>query len=186
MYKVVRQGQGGAHPTDADVALVNYEGKLLNGDTFDKSAQPTPMPVKSVVPGFSEALKLLTKGAKYRFWIKPSLAYGDKANGPIPANSTLVFDVELLDFMSRIRAAPADADAADDAAAGRRHARCRWCRPQGGRPRRPDPLSSCRAAPPAPRRSGTFPMATVPPTPKSPLTRSRSSMSRSAWSSACC
>ena len=99
-YKVLEKGQpNGAKPTDADVALVNYEGKLLNGTTFDKSQQPTPMPVASVVPGFSEALKLMPKGAKYRVWLKPSLGYGDKAVGPIPANSTLVFDVELIDFL---------------------------------------------------------------------------------------
>jgi FKBP-type peptidyl-prolyl cis-trans isomerase FkpA len=99
-YKVLEPGKPGApKPTDADVALINYEGKLLNGTTFDKSQQPTPMPVAAVVPGFSEALKLMPKGAKYRVWIKPSLGYGDKASGPIPANSTLVFDIDLLDFL---------------------------------------------------------------------------------------
>ncbi len=99
-YKVLEPGQaGGAKPTDTDVALVSYEGKLLNGTTFDKSQQPTPFPVAGVVPGFSEVLKLMPKGAKYRVWMKPSLGYGDKATGAIPANSTLVFDVELLDFL---------------------------------------------------------------------------------------
>ena len=99
-YKVLTPGKpGAAKPTDADVALINYEGKLLDGTTFDKSQQPTPMPVAAVVPGFSEALKLMPKGSKYRFWMKPALGYGDKASGPIPANSTLVFDVELLDFL---------------------------------------------------------------------------------------
>ena len=97
-YKVLTPGTGPS-PTDTDVALVNYEGKLLDGKTFDKSQQPTPFPVTGVVPGFSEGLKLMAKGAKYRFWIKPGLAYGEKATGPIPANSTLVFDVELLDFL---------------------------------------------------------------------------------------
>ena len=98
-YKVLTPGAGGATPTDQDVALVNYEGKLTDGTVFDKSQQPTPMPVTAVVPGFSEALKLMPKGAKYRFWIKPSLAYGDEASGPIPAHSVLVFDVELIDFL---------------------------------------------------------------------------------------
>jgi FKBP-type peptidyl-prolyl cis-trans isomerase FkpA len=98
-YKVLERGTGTAKPTDTDVALVEYEGKLLNGTTFDKSQQPTPMPVAGVVPGFSEALKLMPKGAKYRVWIKPSLGYGDKATGPIPANSVLVFDLKLLDFL---------------------------------------------------------------------------------------
>ena len=98
-YKVLEKGTGTAKPTDTDVALVEYEGKLLNGTTFDKSQQPTPMPVAGVVPGFSEAMKLMPKGSKYRVWIKPSLGYGDKATGPIPANSTLVFDIKLLDFL---------------------------------------------------------------------------------------
>lgn len=99
-YKRLAAGPAGApRPTDADVALIQYEGKLLNGTTFDKSTRPTPMPVTGVVPGFSEALKLMAKGSKYRFWLPPKLGYGDKAVGPIPANSTLVFDVELLDFL---------------------------------------------------------------------------------------
>lgn len=97
-YQILSPGAG-AKPTDSDVVLVNYEGKLLDGTTFDKSQQPTPFPVTGVVKGFSEGLKLMPKGAKYRFWIKPSLGYGDKASGPIPANSVLVFDVELLDFL---------------------------------------------------------------------------------------
>ncbi|MGH6614546.1 FKBP-type peptidyl-prolyl cis-trans isomerase [Sphingomonas sp.] len=102
-YKIVAPGSGDARPTDTDVVLVNYEGKLTNGTTFDKSQQPTPFPVTGVVPGFSEALKLMPKGAKYRFWVKPSLGYGDKVTGPIPANSVLIFDVELLDFISQAK-----------------------------------------------------------------------------------
>ena len=59
----------------------------------------TPLPVAGMIKGFSEGLKLMPKGAKYRFWISPELGYGEAANGPIPANSTLVFDVELVDFI---------------------------------------------------------------------------------------
>jgi len=99
-YQVLKAGEGkGNQPTDTDVALINYEGRLVDGTVFDKSQQPTPLPVAGVVPGFSEGLKLMHKGAKYRFWIKPELGYGERANGPIPANSTLVFDVELQDFI---------------------------------------------------------------------------------------
>ncbi|HEU0067478.1 MAG TPA: FKBP-type peptidyl-prolyl cis-trans isomerase [Sphingomonas sp.] len=99
-YKVISPGSGGPRPTGTDVTLVNYEGRLLDGTTFDKSERPTPMPLNGVVPGFSEALKLMPKGAKYRFWIPPALAYGAETKGPIPANSTLVFDVELIDFIN--------------------------------------------------------------------------------------
>jgi hypothetical protein len=103
-YQVLKAAPAGAaRPTDADIALVNYEGKLLNGKTFDKSQQPTPFPVApgATVPGFSEAMKLVPKGGRYRFWLKPELAYGAEAKGDaIPANSTLVFDIEMLDFKS--------------------------------------------------------------------------------------
>ena len=99
-YQVVKPGAPGAlHPADTDIALVQYTGRLTDGTVFDKSERPTPFPVNAVVPGFSEGLKLMTKGAKYRFWIKPELGYGAEAKGPIPANSTLEFDVELVDFL---------------------------------------------------------------------------------------
>ena len=99
-YKILTKGDGGAKPTDQDVAFVTYEGKLADGTTFDKSEQPVPFPVSGVVPGFSEALKLMTKGAKFRLWIKPSLGYGAEAKGPIPANSVLLFDLEMHGFLS--------------------------------------------------------------------------------------
>jgi len=99
-YKVIKDANG-PKPTDSDVALVNYTGTLTNGTVFDKSTRPTPLPVTGMIPGFSEALKLMPKGSKYRFWLKPSLAYGDVAQGPIPAHSVLVFDVELVDFKSQ-------------------------------------------------------------------------------------
>lgn len=104
-YRILTPGDGKAHPTDADVTLVNYEGKLRDGTTFDKSERPTPMPVAAVVPGFSEGLKVLTKGAKARFWIKPELGYKDEEKRDqtgkvvLPANSVLIFDVELVDFL---------------------------------------------------------------------------------------
>jgi FKBP-type peptidyl-prolyl cis-trans isomerase FkpA len=107
-YQVLTAGQGDAKPTDTDVTLVNYTGKLLDGSTFDQSQQPTPMPVSGVVPGFAEALKLMPKGSKYRFWIKPELGYGAPRPAGAPplegkaaelAKQVLVFDVELLDFL---------------------------------------------------------------------------------------
>ena len=98
-YKVLTPGQDDAKPTDQDIALVNYEGRLIDGTSFDRSTQPTPMPVAGVVPGFAEGLKLMARGAKYRLLIKPELGYGSQASGPIPANSVLVFDVEMLDFL---------------------------------------------------------------------------------------
>jgi FKBP-type peptidyl-prolyl cis-trans isomerase len=102
-YRVIKLATG-AHPTDSDIALVNYEGKLVDGTSFDKSTQPTPMPVSAVVPGFSEALKLMAKGETLRVWIPSRLAYGDEDQRDgqgkvvIPGKSTLVFDIELVDF----------------------------------------------------------------------------------------
>ncbi|MGN6817508.1 MAG: FKBP-type peptidyl-prolyl cis-trans isomerase [Sphingomonas sp.] len=99
-FKELEPGKGG-HPTDSDVALITYEGKLLDGSTFDMSARPVAFPVREGVPGFVEGLKLMSKGGKYRLWIPGKLGYGDKAVGPIPANATLVFDVRLIDFISQ-------------------------------------------------------------------------------------
>lgn len=96
----------GASPTDSDVALVMYKGSLRNGEEFDASPQPTPLPVAGMIPGFTEALKLMKKGGKYRIWIKPELGYGSEAKTDprtgaerIPANSLLVFEVELMEFL---------------------------------------------------------------------------------------
>lgn len=100
-YKVLEKGTGGTTPTDADITLVEYAGKLRDGREFDASQRPTPMPVAGVVPGFSEGLKLMPKGSKYRFWIKPELGYGERTPDPnrLPPNSVLVFDVKLVDFL---------------------------------------------------------------------------------------
>ena len=98
-YRLLKAGDGKDHPTDQDVALINYIGKLRDGSTFDASKQPTPLPVAGSIKGFSEGLKLMTKGARYRFWVKPELGYGSQGAGPIPPDSVLVFDVDLVDFL---------------------------------------------------------------------------------------
>jgi hypothetical protein len=98
-YKVLEEGTG-ASPTTSDIALVGYKGTLLDGTVFDENPQ-APMPVDGVVPGFSEGLQKMKKGGKYRLWIPAALGYGDRAAGPIPAGSVLVFDVTLHDFRSK-------------------------------------------------------------------------------------
>jgi FKBP-type peptidyl-prolyl cis-trans isomerase len=100
-YKVLTPSSETVRPVADDVALVMYKGSLADGTVFDQSEQPTPMEISGVVPGFSEALTLMARGAKYRVWIKPSLGYGDQATGPIPANSVLVFDIEMIDWKTR-------------------------------------------------------------------------------------
>lgn len=105
-YKVLQTGEGKS-PTDADVVLVNYTGKLKDGTVFDQNPQAA-MPVSGVVPGFSEGLKLMQRGGKYRLWIPAALGYGpeDQRNPQtgqvaIPGGSELIFDVELLEYKSR-------------------------------------------------------------------------------------
>ena len=90
----------GASPTMQDVALINYKGTLPDGQVFDQ-AQFTPMPLEGVVPGFSKALLQMQKGGKYKVVIPSALAYGEKGSGPIPPNTDLTFEIELLDFTSR-------------------------------------------------------------------------------------
>lgn len=98
-YKVLKPGEG-ASPMATDTALVKYKGTTRDGNVFDENEQ-TPMPVGGVVPGFSEALQLMQKGGEYRIWIPSELGYGEQSPGPeLPANSILIFDVTLLDFIS--------------------------------------------------------------------------------------
>lgn len=101
-YKLIKAGQPGApRPTDADVVRVQYRGRLLDGSVFDQSQQPAVLPVTGVVPGFSEALKLMPRGSVYRFWIPGRLGYGatPPPGSPIGPDATLVFDVALIDFI---------------------------------------------------------------------------------------
>ena len=98
--KTIKPGEGPS-PTATDTALVKYEGTLRDGTVFDANEQ-TPMPVGGVVPGFSEALQLMQKGGEYKIWIPSELAYGEASPGPeLPANSLLIFDVSLLDFITQ-------------------------------------------------------------------------------------
>jgi FKBP-type peptidyl-prolyl cis-trans isomerase FkpA len=98
MYQVVKVGEGPS-PTAQDVALVNYKGRLTNGTQFDAN-EKTPFPVSGVIPGFTEGLQKMQRGGSYRLCIPAALGYGAVANERIPANSTLIFDVDLLDFKS--------------------------------------------------------------------------------------
>lgn len=98
-YAIVKAGSGGM-PGDSDIALVNYKGYLgETGVPFD-DAGPIPIPVGQVIPGFAEGLKLMQRGGSYKLCIPAVLGYGDKGAGPIPANSTLVFLIDLIDFRS--------------------------------------------------------------------------------------
>ncbi|WP_454886246.1 FKBP-type peptidyl-prolyl cis-trans isomerase [Sphingomonas oryzagri] len=101
-YEVLAPGAGNS-PGPQDIVLIDYDGKLLDGTTFDSTAQhgqPAVMPVAGSIPGFSEGLQLMKRGARYRFWIPPQLGYGEQGagDGVIPPNSVLQFDVSLREI----------------------------------------------------------------------------------------
>lgn len=100
VFQTVKAGTG-PMPTDTDVALVDYKGTLRDGTEFDAN-QRTPFPVTGVIPGFTEALKMMQSGGQYRICIPPVLGYGAQETGRIPPNSVLFFDVTLLDFRSQV------------------------------------------------------------------------------------
>lgn len=101
-YMVVKEGEG-EKPKPGTVIKAHYTGKLVDGKVFDSSVtrgQPISFPVGKgrVIPGWDEALSDMKKGEKRVLIIPPQLAYGSRGIGPIPPNSTLIFDVELVDF----------------------------------------------------------------------------------------
>ena len=98
-YQVITEGTG-AMPGETDTVTVNYVGTLIDGTQFDSSNDhggPSPYPVNGYIKGWSEALQKMKAGSKWRLFVPPALAYGDRAAGPkIQPNSTLVFELELI------------------------------------------------------------------------------------------
>ena len=97
-YKILAEGSGKA-PKATDSVTVHYRGTLTNGTEFDSShkrGQPATFQVGKVIRGWTEALQLMKEGSKWQLFIPPQLAYGDRGTGPIPPNSTLIFEVELI------------------------------------------------------------------------------------------
>lgn len=101
-YRVLKPGEG-PHPTEADIALIDYTGRFRDGRIFDTSVGKRPVPIAVAggsIPGFEEGLKLMRKGATYRLRIPSRLAYGAMGQPPvIPANADLEFDVTLINFL---------------------------------------------------------------------------------------
>jgi FKBP-type peptidyl-prolyl cis-trans isomerase FklB len=109
-YEVLTQGNG-ARPKASDVVKVQYQGTLIDGSVFDSSIQrgePAIFELDQVIPGWTEALQLMPVGSKYRLTLPPNLAYGEQGVGPIPPNSVLIFEVELLSIEKPNANAPAD------------------------------------------------------------------------------
>ena len=99
-YKEITAGAGKT-PQAGDTVLVHYRGTLLNGEEFDSSygrGEPAAIPLEGVIPGWQEALQLMSEGAKWEVFIPSNLAYGEQGAGTsIGPNETLVFEIELLE-----------------------------------------------------------------------------------------
>ncbi len=98
-YEVITEGTG-AKPLATNKVTCHYHGTLIDGTLFDSSVkrgQPATFPLNMVIKGWTEGLQLMSVGSKWRFFIPPQLAYGDRQTGAtIGPNSTLIFEVELL------------------------------------------------------------------------------------------
>ncbi len=109
-YEVISEGKG-PKPKASDMVKVHYTGTLINGTKFDSSVdrkEPAEFPLDHVIPGWTEGVQLMNVGSKYKFYLPSELAYGEQGAGSIPANSVLVFEVELLSIG---KDKPADANA---------------------------------------------------------------------------
>jgi FKBP-type peptidyl-prolyl cis-trans isomerase FklB len=100
-YEVISRASDASarSPAASDTVNVHYHGTMIDGTVFDSSVdrgEPITFPLNGVIPGWTEGLQLMKVGDKYRFFIPSDLAYGDSGAGPIPPNSTLIFEVELL------------------------------------------------------------------------------------------
>ena len=102
-YEVLSAGPGGASPGVSDAVLAHYHGTLIDGAIFDSSVdrgEPAQFALAQVIPGWTEALQLMSVGDHWRLFIPAELAYGETSPTPaIPANSVLIFDVELLEIV---------------------------------------------------------------------------------------
>jgi FKBP-type peptidyl-prolyl cis-trans isomerase len=97
-YIVITEGSG-VKPVDTSMVKVNYEGSLIDGTVFDSSykrGQPATFQLNQVIKGWTEGVKLMSVGSKYKLFIPAELGYGAQRMGPIMPNSTLIFTVELL------------------------------------------------------------------------------------------
>ncbi|WP_446010152.1 FKBP-type peptidyl-prolyl cis-trans isomerase [Candidatus Electrothrix sp.] len=101
-YKVITEGKG-EKPSATDTVKVHYKGTLLDGTEFDSSykrKEPATFKANQVIPGWTEALQLMSPGSKYTLYLPPELAYGDRGAPPaIEPGSLLIFEVELVDIV---------------------------------------------------------------------------------------
>ena len=97
-YKIEVEGTG-ISPEETDTVEVNYEGRLIDGTVFDSSydrGESVKFPLNRVIKGWTEGLTYAKEGGKIQLYIPAELGYGQRGSGPIPGNSTLIFDIELV------------------------------------------------------------------------------------------
>jgi FKBP-type peptidyl-prolyl cis-trans isomerase FkpA len=97
-YEIIKKGTGPL-PSDTSKVKVNYHGTLIDGTVFDSSVdrkEPVVFPVNGVIKGWTEALKLMPVGSKFKIYVPQQLAYGSQDRGAIKPFSMLIFEVELL------------------------------------------------------------------------------------------
>jgi FKBP-type peptidyl-prolyl cis-trans isomerase FklB len=97
-YEIMKKGTGPI-PSDTSKVKVNYHGTLIDGTVFDSSVdrkEPVVFPVNGVIKGWTEILKLMPVGSKYKVYVPQQLAYGGQDRGKIKPFSTLIFEIELL------------------------------------------------------------------------------------------
>ncbi|HNQ61420.1 MAG TPA: FKBP-type peptidyl-prolyl cis-trans isomerase [Bacteroidia bacterium] len=103
-YQVITEGNG-PMPSAEDTVVTHYHGTLIDGTVFDSSVErgePAEFPVGAVIKGWTEALQMMKVGSKWKLFIPSELAYGDRQAGPtILPNSTLIFEVELLEIKGK-------------------------------------------------------------------------------------
>jgi FKBP-type peptidyl-prolyl cis-trans isomerase len=100
-YEVLRAGDG-ERPSAESVVRIHYRGTLIDGTEFDSSygrGEPAEFPLNGVIAGFSEALQLMPVGSQWRIVIPSDIGYGPDGSGPIGPNSTLIFEIELLEIV---------------------------------------------------------------------------------------
>jgi FKBP-type peptidyl-prolyl cis-trans isomerase len=98
-YEVLKEGTG-KQPKATDEVKVHYHGTLINGKVFDSSVdrgEPASFRLDQVIPGWTETVQKMKEGSKWRVFIPPDQAYGTHGQGPIGPNSTLIFEIELLE-----------------------------------------------------------------------------------------
>jgi FKBP-type peptidyl-prolyl cis-trans isomerase len=101
-YEVLVEGNG-PKPTEDSIVKVHYEGRLTDDTLFDNSyerQEPVMFALDDVIEGWSEGLKLMNVGSKYKLYIPSEIGYGSMGYGPIPAYATLIFTVELIAIVS--------------------------------------------------------------------------------------